>query len=101
VLFTPVPTTTLYYQYLRYIQARDWDHDLHMLNGKLFPFLEMNEGSINDYVDLQRLMFTLNAHYRNNSFQIFSSGKVASSFRENISNGFASFIEQYKEKSTT
>ncbi len=71
MLFTPVPTTQIYNQYLPYFQQRGWDRDLHMLNGKLFPFLEMNEGSVRDYVDMQRLMFTLNAHYRDSSFQVF------------------------------
>jgi len=56
MLFSPVPSTALYQQHLPYFQARGWDHDLHMLNGKLYPFLGMNEGSVNDYVDLQRLM---------------------------------------------
>ena len=26
-----------------------------MLNGRLYPFPEMNEGSVSDYVELQRL----------------------------------------------
>jgi radical SAM superfamily enzyme YgiQ (UPF0313 family) len=88
MLFTPVPSTGLYQEHLPYIQARGWDRDLHMLNGKLFPFLEMNEGSVADYIDMQRLMFTLNAHYRNESFRLFGNTKVASAFRQNLGNGF-------------
>jgi hypothetical protein len=71
-----------------------------MLNGKLYPFLEMNEGFVSDYIDMQRLMFTLNAHYRSKSFQIFGETKVAEAFRENLRNGFESFVEDYKLSST-
>lgn len=98
MLFTPVPTTKIYNDYLPFIQERGWDKELQMLNGKLFPFRDMNEGSINDYVDLQRLMFTLNAHYRNESFRIFGETKVAEALRESMSNGFGEFVERYKEK---
>lgn len=97
MLFTPVPSTRIFEQYLPYFQKHGWDKDLHMLNGKLYPFLELNEGSVADYIDLQRLMFTLNAHYRSQSFQVFGKSKVAESFRENIRNGFEDFVEQYKE----
>jgi len=58
--------------------------DLHLLNGKLFPFLQMNEGSVEDYIDLQRMMFMLNDNYRSKSFSVFGSGSVAQSFREVI-----------------
>ena len=98
MLFTPVPTTRLYKQLLPYIQQRGWDRDLHMLNGKLFPFLGMNEGSVHDYVDMQRLMFTLNTHYRNNSFQLFGDTKVSLALRENMRNGFEHFVEGYKNE---
>jgi len=88
MLFTPVPTTAIYEQYLPCFQARGWDKDLHMLNGKLYPFLEMNEGSVDDYADLQRLMYTLNTQYRGKSFQLFGNTLVAESFRDNMRNGF-------------
>jgi radical SAM superfamily enzyme YgiQ (UPF0313 family) len=97
MLFTPVPTTQIYQKYFRYIQAHGWERDIHMLNGKIYPFLEMNEGSVGDYVDLQRLMFTLNAHYRDESFRIFGKSKVAFALRENIRNGFEGVLNQYKE----
>ncbi|MEJ5199594.1 MAG: B12-binding domain-containing radical SAM protein, partial [Anaerolineae bacterium] len=95
MLFSPVPSTALYRQYLPYFQARGWDRDLHMLNGKLYPFLAMNEGSVSDYVDLQRLMYMLNAHYRSRSFQLFGGTMVAQAFRENLRNGFEEFIAAY------
>lgn len=65
-----------------------------MLNGKLYPFLDLNEGSVNDYVDLQRLMYALNAHYRSRSFQIFGPTKTAQAFRDNLRNGFEEFVRQ-------
>lgn len=101
MLFTPVPTTRIYKKHLEYFKQRGWDRDLQMLNGKLYPFLEMNEGSVADYVDLQRLMFTLNAHYRDESFSIFGKTKVAFAFRENIRNGFEGVINQYKQEKET
>jgi len=100
MLFTPVPSSQVYEKFLPYIQERGWDKDLHMLNGKLFPFMEYNEGSVSDYVDMQRLMFTLNAHYRNSSFQVFGSTRVASAFRHNLNNGFEGFIERYRISDT-
>jgi radical SAM superfamily enzyme YgiQ (UPF0313 family) len=97
MLFTPVPSTALYRQYLPYFHEHGWDKDLHMLNGKLYPFLYMNEGSISDYMDLQRLMYMLNAQYRSKSFQLFGSTTVAESFRNNIRNGFENFVKVYKQ----
>lgn len=96
MLFTPVPSTRLFNDLLPFIRERGWDNDLHMLNGKLFPFLEMNEGSVGDYVEMQRLMFALNTHYRSQSFSIFSNSKVATSFRENMVNGFQNFVWQHQ-----
>jgi len=68
-----------------------------MLNGKLFPFRDLNEGTIDDYVDLQRLMFSLNAHYRNQSFKVFGDTKVSQALRDNIGNGFSEFVGRYKD----
>lgn len=96
MLFTPVPTTKIYNEYLPYFKKNGWDTMLQMLNGKIFPFLQINEGSVADYIDIQRLMFTLNAHYRDSSFQIFGGTKVAHSFRENVGNGFEDFINRYR-----
>ncbi len=84
MLFTPVPTTAVYQQHLPFIQAHGWDRDLHMLNGKLYPFLQMNEGSLFDYVDLQRMMFMLNTQYRSRSFRVFGQTQVGKAFRESL-----------------
>ncbi len=85
MLFTPVPTTKLYKQHLPWFRERGWDRDLHMLNGKLYPFLEMNEGSISDYVDVQRLMYMLNAHFRDRSFRVFGDTRLSQAFRDAVS----------------
>lgn len=96
MLFAPVPSTALFQQHLPYFQERGWDRDLHMLNGKLYPFLSMNEGSVGDYVELQRLMYMLNSHYRSRSFQVFGDSLVAGSFRGNIRNGFEGFVKRVR-----
>lgn len=98
MLFTPVPGTRLYRDYLPWFRQRGWDRDLHMLNGKLYPFLEMNEGSVADYVDLQRLMYMLNAHYRDRSFQLFADSSVSAAFRENLNNGFEAVLKRHKSR---
>jgi radical SAM superfamily enzyme YgiQ (UPF0313 family) len=101
MLFTPVPSTALYNEYLPFFRQRGWDKNLHMLNGKLYPFLETCEGTISDYIDLQRLMFTLNTHYRSESYSIFGNSKVNLSLRENVRNGFESFVRAYKTSDLT
>lgn len=95
MLFAPVPSTRLFAEYLPYFRERGWDKNLQWLNGKFLPFLEINEGSISDYIDLQRLMFTLNAHCRSESFRIFGPSRVSKAFRENIRNEFDTFVHLY------
>jgi radical SAM superfamily enzyme YgiQ (UPF0313 family) len=95
MLFTPVPSTRLYEEYLTYFRERGWDKDLHLLNGKLLPFLHLNDGSISDYIDLQRLMFMLNTHYRGKSFRLFGDTQVSKSLIENVRNGFEDFLRMY------
>jgi hypothetical protein len=92
MLFSPVPSTQLFDKYREYYKKRGWCEsdgmvrDLHLLNGKLFPFLQMNDGSVEDYIDLQRMMFMLNQNYRSKSFSVFGEGSVADSFRRVIAN---------------
>lgn len=87
MLFAPVPSTRLfdlyrdYYRQLGLCEQDGTVHDLHLLNGKLYPFLQMNEGSVEDYIELQRMMFMLNQNYRSKSFNVFGAGAVADSFR--------------------
>jgi len=92
MLFAPVPSTQLFDKYRDYYKQRGWCEldgmvrDLHLLNGKLFPFLPMNDGSVEDYIDLQRMMFMLNQNYRSKSFSVFGDGAVADSFRKVVAN---------------
>jgi len=92
MLFAPVPSTHLFDQHRAYYQRQGWCEsdgtvrDLHLVNGKLYPFLKMNEGSVNDYIELQRMMFTLNVSYRSKSFNVFGESAVAKSFRRAIVN---------------
>lgn len=92
MLFAPVPSTQLFDKYHDYYRQRGWCEpdgtvrDLHLLNGKLFPFLQMNEGSVEDYIDLQRMMFMLNQNYRSKSFSVFGSGSVPQAFRRVLAN---------------
>ena len=92
MLFAPVPSTQLFDKYRDYYRQRGWCEpdgmvrDLHLLNGKLFPFLSMNDGSVEDYIDLQRMMFMLNNNYRSKSFSVFGDGAVSDSFRKVVAN---------------
>jgi hypothetical protein len=92
MLFAPVPSTQLFDKYRDYYRQRGWCEpdgtvrDLHLLNGKLFPFLPMNDGSVEDYIDLQRMMFMLNNNYRSKSFSVFGESAVSDSFRKVVAN---------------
>lgn len=101
MLFAPVPSTALYEKWLPYFCERGWDRDLHKLNGKLYPFLGINEGSISDYLDLQRLMFMLNTHFRSRSFRVFGETRVADAFRANVANGFGDFVRRHVPDTTS
>ncbi len=96
MLFAPVPSTGIFREWLPWLKERGWHRRLERLNGKLYPFLEVNEGGVDDYIDLQRLMFTLNQHFRSRSFQIFGESRVSQAFLDNLRNGFEEFLRQYK-----
>lgn len=98
MLFTPVPSTAIYQQWLPWFRERGWHKRLERLNGKLYPFLELNEGGLGDYRDLQRLMFTLNQHFQSKTFQIFGRSRVSRAFRHNLRNGFEDFVVQFARR---
>jgi radical SAM superfamily enzyme YgiQ (UPF0313 family) len=98
MLFTPVPSTAIYQQWLPWFKERGWHKRLERLNGKLYPFLEVNEGGISDYRDLQRLMFTLNQHFQSKTFQIFGRSRVSPAFLDNLRNGFQDFVLHYRRQ---
>ena len=64
--------------------------DLQHLNGKLFPFLELNrrrfpELTIQDYLDLEALMFRVNAQAVRGTFDIGGESRVSRTFRKSAS----------------
>lgn len=83
MLYTPVPTTRLFIDYQYYFEQEKFD--LHDLNGKYLPFLKMNGYRASDYIDIQRLMFSLNIQYRSESFNILANKTVSNSMRKKIS----------------
>ena len=42
-------------------------------------------------------MYTLNAQYRSQSFQLFGDTTVAQTLRSNMRNGFEDFVQHYKQ----
>jgi radical SAM superfamily enzyme YgiQ (UPF0313 family) len=88
MLFTPVPGSTLYEEYRSYL-FDEMDFDLQHLNGKLFPFLQFNrrrfpELTVQDYLDLEALMFRVNAQAVRGTFDIGGESRVARAFREAV-----------------
>ncbi len=74
MLFTPVPGSRMFEQYLPYLRERYKENgdgakpfrDLHLLNGKLLPFLKFNQErypklQASDYLDIESLMMHLNS----------------------------------------
>lgn len=85
MLYTPVPGSVMFSEYQDYL----FDHmgfDLQHLNGKLFPFMAFNQLrtpklTLQDYLDLEALMFRLNAQAARGTFDIGDERKVAKVFR--------------------
>jgi radical SAM superfamily enzyme YgiQ (UPF0313 family) len=86
MLFTPVPGSAMYKEYEGYLKDEK-GFDLQHLNGKLFPFLSFNQRnnpnlSLQDYLDLEALMFRLNAQAIRGTFDIGGQSRTSKSFRE-------------------
>ena len=86
MLFTPVPGSAIYNEYDSYL-FDEMGFDLQHLNGKLFPFLVFNQRTnpdltLEDYQDLEALMFRLNTQAIRGTFDIGGNGKVAKAFRK-------------------
>lgn len=56
--FTPVPGTEIYERHKAYIENKELN--LEDLNEKLYPFAELNNVSIEEYVNLHKEMYDLN-----------------------------------------
>jgi len=90
MLFTPVPGSALYTEYREYIEEMGFD--LQHLNGKLFPFLTFNQRrqpglAMEDYLDLEALMFRVNAQAVRGTFDVGGTKGVSITFRRVICKG--------------
>lgn len=84
MLFTPVPSTSMFELYRDYIEAKEFDFQ--HLNGKLMPFLDYNRKNykdlaVRDYHALEALMWRLNTKVRSSSFNIGGPNRVEQAFR--------------------
>lgn len=82
MLFTPVPGSRIYMDYLDIFKQRGWDKDMHKLNGKWYPFLETNGYNVAIYENIERLMFSLNCGVKRKSFDLLGDDLVAKTFRK-------------------
>lgn len=85
MLFTPVPGSKIYEDYKVHLHE-EMGFDLHHLNGKLYPFLEMNNKlsglTLRDYEDLEMLMWRFNyGRSRGSSMNINEQNNVYTSLR--------------------
>ncbi|WP_003545322.1 B12-binding domain-containing radical SAM protein [Desulfotomaculum nigrificans] len=87
MLFTPVPGSNIYNQYEKYL-LENCGFKLHDLNGKLYPFLHLNNISMDEYNQLERFMMALNTRVRGASFNIFDDTDVSKEFRFLLLNDF-------------
>lgn len=91
MLFTPVPGSAMYKEYESYLKDEK-GFDLQHLNGKLFPFLSYNQRnnpdlSLQDYLDLEALMFRLNAQAIRGTFDVGGNSRTSKSFRDVVISG--------------
>lgn len=91
MLFTPVPGSAMYREYESYL-TEEKGFDLQHLNGKLFPFLTYNQRNnpdlkLQDYLDLEALMFRLNAQAIRGTFDVGGNSRASKSFRDAIISG--------------
>ncbi len=82
MLYTPVPGSRLYKKYERYFREKGFD--LQDLNGKLFPFWEMNQVRASDYVALQRLMYALHTQLRGRAFDLLDESLIPALVRRSL-----------------
>lgn len=90
MLFTPVPGSRMFEKHLPYLREQyEGDHestkpfrDLHLLNGKLLPFLKFNQRKYpklraSDYLEIESLMMHLNSSKVYTKRFDFNSSSVA------------------------
>lgn len=82
--YTPVPGSTMYSQYLSYIE-RKVDR-IEMLHERLFPFSEYNGYTPKDYLHIENFMDSLNSKLRNS---INNKNQVGHKFAQKSSEQYA------------
>jgi radical SAM superfamily enzyme YgiQ (UPF0313 family) len=80
MLYTPVPGSRLYRKYEWYFQERGFE--LQDLNGKLFPFWELNKVQPSDYIALQRLMYAFHTQLRGRAFDLLDGSLIPTLARQ-------------------
>jgi hypothetical protein len=83
MLYTPVPGSRLYDKYQWYFEEKGLK--LEDLNGKLFPFAELNNMLPSDYIDLQRLMYAFHTQLRGRPFDLHGNTLIPSLVRRALS----------------
>lgn len=86
MLFTPVPGSKIYLDHLYMFKEHGWDKDLHKLNGKWYPFLEINGYNMAIYENIERLMFSLNCGVKRESFDLLGDDLISKIFRKKLDN---------------
>ncbi len=82
MLYTPVPGSKLYDKYLWYFKEKGLK--LEDLNGKLFPFWQLNNMLPSDYIDLQRLMYAFHTQFRGRPFDPYGTSLIARLVRKSL-----------------
>lgn len=82
MLFTPVPGSRLYEKYKWFFKEKGFG--LEDLNGKLFPFWELNKIKPSDYIDFQRLMYAFHTQLRGKAFDLLGDSLVPKLVRYSI-----------------
>jgi hypothetical protein len=82
MLFTPVPRSKMFMDYLDTFKRHGWDEELHKLNGKWYPFLETNGYNVAIYENIERLMFSLNCGVKRKTFDPLGDDSIPRIFRK-------------------
>jgi len=82
MLFTPVPGSRLYESYEWFFKEKGYG--LEDLNGRLFPFWELNKIKPSDYIDLLRLMYSFHTQLHGRAFDLLGDSLVPRLVRNSI-----------------
>jgi hypothetical protein len=82
MLFTPVPGSRIYEEYNWYFEQKSFD--LEDLNGKFFPFWELNNIKPSEYIDIQRFMYAFHTQLRGRPFDLLGGAVIPQLVRRSI-----------------